>query len=91
MVGGVNFPTGNEFRAHYKRKTYVGKVEDRALVVEGKRAVNPSSAANIITGNNVNGWRFWEAVFPDNRTGADSTSFERELLRSDFPRSVSLA
>jgi len=72
-------------------RNYVGKVEDRALVVEGKRAVNPSSAANIITGNNVNGWRFWEAVFPDNRTGADSTSFERELLRSDFPRSVSLA
>jgi hypothetical protein len=33
-------------------------------MVEGKPAVNPSYAANIITGNNVNGWRFWEARLP---------------------------
>jgi hypothetical protein len=64
QTGGVNFPPGTEFRARYKGKVYVGTVEKGALLVNGKRAVNPSSAANMITGNNVNGWRFWEARLP---------------------------
>ncbi len=64
QVGGVTFPAGTEFRARYKGKIFVGKVKDGALLVNGKRAVNPSNAANIITGNNVNGWRFWEAQLP---------------------------
>ncbi len=64
QTGGVIFPAGTEFRARYKGKTHVGAIEAGALVVNGKSAVNPSYAANIITGNNVNGWRFWEARLP---------------------------
>lgn len=63
-VRGVSFPPGTEFRARYKGKTYTGSVEGGGLVVNGKRAVNPSTAAFLITGNNVNGWRFWEARLP---------------------------
>lgn len=64
QTGGVNFPAGTEFRARYKGKVYVGTIDKGALLVNGKRAVNPSSAASMITGNNVNGWRFWEARLP---------------------------
>jgi hypothetical protein len=64
QTGGVSFPAGTEFRARYKGETYVGTIDAGALWVAGKRAVNPSSAANMITGNNVNGWRFWEARLP---------------------------
>ena len=61
---GVHFPSGTAFRATYKGKTYYGKVEDGALVVENKRYDSPSSAAVAITGNMVNGWIFWECQLP---------------------------
>jgi hypothetical protein len=61
---GVRFPSGTVFRATYKGKTYYGKVEAGALVVENKRYYSPSSAAVDITGNMVNGWIFWECQFP---------------------------
>ena len=63
-TGHVTFPAGTEFRARYKGKMYSGTIDAGALLVEGKHAVNPSSAAHIITGNNVNGWQFWEARLP---------------------------
>ena len=61
---GVRFPSGTTFRATYKVKTYYGKVEAGALVVENKRYDSPSSAAVDITGNMVNGWIFWECQMP---------------------------
>ncbi len=61
---GVRFPSGTAFRATYKGKTYYGKVEAGALVVENKRYDSPSSAAVDITGNMVNGWIFWECQMP---------------------------
>jgi hypothetical protein len=64
QTNGFNFPAGTEFRARYKGKMYTGTIDKGALLVNGKHAVNPSSAANMITGNNVNGWRFWEARLP---------------------------
>jgi hypothetical protein len=63
-TGGVSFPPGTEFRASYKGKVYVAHVKDGALMVNGRKAPNPSAAANLITGTNVNGWRFWEARLP---------------------------
>jgi hypothetical protein len=64
VAKGVRFPSGTEFRATYKGKTYYGKVEAGALVVENKRYDSPSSAAVAITGSMVNGWIFWESRIP---------------------------
>jgi hypothetical protein len=61
---GVTFPAGTEFRANYKGKTIVGKVEDGSLVVNGKSFDSPSAAAVSITSNMVNGWIFWECRLP---------------------------
>ncbi len=61
---GVSFPHGTEFRATYKGQLYTGKVENGALVINGERFTSPSAAAVSITGNPVNGWRFWECLLP---------------------------
>lgn len=61
---GVAFPIGTEFRVRYKGEMYYGEVEKKGLMVNGALANSPSDAAHLITGNNVNGWRFWECKFP---------------------------
>lgn len=61
---GVAFPHGTEFRATYKGQQYTAIVKDGALVLNGKRFSSPSAAAISITGNPVNGWRFWECLPP---------------------------
>lgn len=61
---GVIFPHGTEFRATYKGQLYTGVVAEGALVLQSKRFTSPSSAAVSITGNPVNGWRFWECLLP---------------------------
>ncbi|WP_424946975.1 hypothetical protein [Candidatus Spongiihabitans sp.] len=62
---GVIFSHGTEFRAIYKGQQHNGRVENGALVVYGERFTAPSAAAISITGNSVNGWRFWECLMPD--------------------------
>ena len=64
ITKGVRFPSGTEFRAVYKGQTYLARVEEGALALEGKRHDTPSAAAMAITGNPVNGWTFWEARLP---------------------------
>ena len=64
LVKNVRFPVGTDFRATYKGKTYTGRVQGGALMVDGKRYESPSSAAVAITAGAVNGWRFWEARLP---------------------------
>jgi hypothetical protein len=61
---GVSFPHGTEFRAQYKGQSYTGKVDDGALVLDGKRYTSPSAAAMSITASPVNGWMFWDARQP---------------------------
>jgi hypothetical protein len=61
---GVSFPNSTQFRAAYKGQQYTGAVENGALVVKGERYTSPSAAAVAITGNPVNGWRFWECLLP---------------------------
>ncbi len=68
VVKGVRFPAGTNFRASYKGRTYSGRVEGGALVVDGKSYDSPSAAAVAITGNAVNGWRFWECRLPAKST-----------------------
>ncbi len=64
LAKGVRFPSGTDFRSTYKGKTYTGRVQGGALVVDGERYESPSAAAVAITGSPVNGWRFWEARLP---------------------------
>jgi len=61
---GVKFPHGTKFRAEYKGQTYHARAEDGAMVYDGKRFKSPSPAAGAVTGNNVNGWTFWECKLP---------------------------
>jgi hypothetical protein len=61
---GVSFPAGTEFRATYKGRTIMGRVENGALVVNGKKYKSPSGAAMSITASPVNGWGFWEYRTP---------------------------
>ena len=63
---GVSFPHGTEFRATYKGQQFSAIVKNGALVMNGKRFTSPSAAAVAITGNPVNGWRFWECLLPGN-------------------------
>ncbi|MFZ2540477.1 MAG: DUF2924 domain-containing protein [Gallionella sp.] len=63
---GVSFPHGTEFRANYKGQQFSAIVKNGALVMNGKRFTSPSAAAVAITGNPVNGWRFWECLLPGN-------------------------
>jgi hypothetical protein len=62
---GIRFPLGTKFRARYKGEVHFGAVDRDGLVIEGKRAANPSEAARLITQTNVNGWAFWECRFPE--------------------------
>lgn len=61
---GVRFPAGTEFRASYKGQTYLGRVENAALVLNEQRFDSPSAAAMSITTGPVNGWNFWECRVP---------------------------
>jgi hypothetical protein len=60
VVDGVSFPEGTEFRKVYKHKEHRAVVRQGALWLDGTAYETPTSAAMAITGNNVNGWRFWE-------------------------------
>jgi len=64
----VFFPEGTKFRAFHKGKKYEGQVYSGALSLNGKRFNSPSGAAVFVTGNSVNGWRFWECKRPNDIT-----------------------
>jgi hypothetical protein len=64
ITKGVRFPAGTEFRASYKGQSYLARVENGALVLNGAHYDSPSAAAMSITGNPVNGWTFWECRVP---------------------------
>ncbi|MDJ0978729.1 MAG: DUF4357 domain-containing protein [Erythrobacter sp.] len=61
----VFFPEGTLFRASYKGQTYAGEIREGCWVdQEGNKRTSPSDAASAISGNNVNGWKFWYAKRP---------------------------
>jgi hypothetical protein len=64
VVKGVVFPHGTDFRASYKGQMYYARVDDGYLILNDKKFSFPSPAAIEITGNSVDGWRFWECKFP---------------------------
>lgn len=62
---GLHLPDGTRLRARYKGSLYQAAIVDgRWLDDGGKEHSSPSSAATSITGTNVNGLRFWEAMRP---------------------------
>jgi hypothetical protein len=62
---GVTFPNGTEFRATYKGATYLGKVVNELMIVNGNPVKSLSEAAHQITGTSINGWRFWFCRLPN--------------------------
>ena len=64
VVDGVTFPHGTEFRRKFKGREYSARVENGALVYDGRRYDTPSAAAMAITEVAANGWRFWNARRP---------------------------
>ena len=62
---GLFLPDGTELRARYKGRLFTAKiVGENWLDDDGNEHLSPSAAATAITGNSVNGWRFWEAKRP---------------------------
>jgi hypothetical protein len=64
VAKGVRFPAGTELRANYKGQTFLARVDNGALVLNGKGFDTPSSAAMSITKVPTNGWTFWECRLP---------------------------
>jgi hypothetical protein len=63
---GLWLPNETLLRARYKGRLVNAKIEaDQWVSDGGKIETSPSAAASSITGNNVNGLRFWEAKLPD--------------------------
>lgn len=81
VTKGVRVPAGTEFRATYKGQSYLGRVEEGALVLNGHRFDSPSAAAMSITRSPVNGWNFWQCRLP----GQGTWGLLREL-RAASPR-----
>jgi hypothetical protein len=62
----VFFPEGTLFRATYKGQTYYAGIRGGAWMdANGTSRTSPSHAASVISGTNVNGWRFWFAKRPN--------------------------
>ena len=61
---GVSLPEGAQLRMRYGGTYHNGEVRDGSIWVNGKSFKGPSPAAVEITGGNVNGWNYWEVLFP---------------------------
>lgn len=62
-------PPGTELRAYYKQKEYRARIINNAWCdAQGYTHSSPSAAAKAITGTNVNGLRFWQALLPRERS-----------------------
>ena len=64
-------PAGTRLSGRYRGQEFIAEVvaaEDgegaRALEFQGARYASLSAAAKAISGNSVNGWRFWKVVEP---------------------------
>ena len=76
---GVFLPDGTTLRAIYRGKPHYAKIENGQWVDEnGKSQSSPSAAASAITGNNVNGLRFWWAQLPDQVAWVQLDGFKKQ-------------
>jgi hypothetical protein len=64
----LSLPHGTQLRATYKGTSYCARIDDgRWIDEDGVEHRSPSAAARYITGNNVNGLRFWQGKRPDDQ------------------------
>jgi hypothetical protein len=78
---GRYLPAGTKLRAKYKGITYYAEIGDGKIRSQGGKIFNSlSAAARDVTGNNVNGLRFWHAKRP-----ADFEWTPVEALKKDVP------
>ena len=68
VVSGVRFPEGTEFRGTLKGNPVRAVVREGTLHLNGTPYNSPSMAVMSLTGYAVNGWRFWECLFPGTST-----------------------
>ena len=62
---GLRLAEGTSLRGMYKNIPYMAKIEGgRWVNMDGSVHSSPSAAASAVTGTNVNGLRFWEALSP---------------------------
>ena len=64
-------PAGTRLSARYRGQEFIAEVVAaeggegaRVLEFQGSQCASLSAAAKAITGNSVNGWRFWKVVEP---------------------------
>ena len=64
-------PTGTRLSGRYRGQEFIAEVVTaeggegtRVLEFQGARYASLSAAAKAISGNSVNGWRFWKVVEP---------------------------
>lgn len=60
----VSLPQGTRLRMRYLGELHYGDVRDGRIWVNEKAFNGPSPAAVEITGGSVNGWNYWEVLFP---------------------------
>lgn len=77
VTKGIMFPHGTEFRANYKGQIFYGRVDNGALLLNGKRFSSPSAAAMSITNVSVNGWVFWECKKPSSKNWVTISSLRK--------------
>ena len=64
---GERIPSNTELRARFKGVDYNAIVKNGYIVIGTEKFKSPSVAAKFITGYNINGWYFWQAI--DERDG----------------------
>lgn len=66
---GLFLPDGTKLRARYKGKQFTAEIQGEEWIDEdGQPQASPSAAASAITGTNVNGLRFWDAMRPGDKS-----------------------
>lgn len=80
VAKGVVFPHGTEFRGSHKGQMYYARVDDGYFVLNDKKFSSPSPAAIEVTGNSVNGWRFWECKFPGKENWQSINTLREKLM-----------
>lgn len=79
----VTFPLA-VFKVHKGRRLDARLLEDGGVIFGEKRYQSPSAAGVMVTGYNLNGWRFWQ--YQDPRTGrvrSIDDLRQRQLVRRD--------
>ncbi len=79
---GLFFPLGTLMHATASGKQVYGVVRRHAIWVNGKPYWSVSSALKAVVGYEINGWRYWECMRPDENEWVSIDRLRREAHRS---------